>query len=81
MCVHGCLNLLQSLADWEPDVALVANFAEDLASHPSGAELVKYLLIFAPAWYVQVAPCGRPSLQLSNTNSDTMGFRILPTEE
>lgn len=33
-------------------VALVANFAEDLASHPSGAELVKYLLIFAPAWQV-----------------------------
>jgi low temperature requirement protein LtrA len=33
-------------------VALVANFAEDLAARPSGAELVKYLLIFAPAWHV-----------------------------
>ncbi|KAH0844286.1 hypothetical protein AYO21_00761 [Fonsecaea monophora] len=33
-------------------VALVANFAEDLAEHPSGAELVKYLLIFAPAWHI-----------------------------
>lgn len=33
-------------------VALVANFAEDLADHPSGAELVKYLLIFAPAWHL-----------------------------
>ena len=33
-------------------VALVANFAEDLASHPSGVEVVKYLLIFAPAWHI-----------------------------
>ncbi|OQV04237.1 hypothetical protein CLAIMM_09149 [Cladophialophora immunda] len=33
-------------------VALVANFAEDLAEHPSGAGLVKYLLIFAPAWHI-----------------------------
>ena len=33
-------------------VALVANFAEDLAAHPSGVELVKYVLIFAPAWHV-----------------------------
>lgn len=34
------------------DVALVANFAEDLAEHASGAQLVKYLLIFAPAWHI-----------------------------
>lgn len=40
------------LTEIQTDVALVANFAEDLAGHPSGAQLVKYLLIFAPAWYV-----------------------------
>lgn len=34
------------------DVALVANFAENLAEHPTGPELVKYLLIFAPAWHI-----------------------------
>ncbi|KAK6375881.1 hypothetical protein LTS17_007703 [Exophiala oligosperma] len=33
-------------------VALVANFTENLVEHPSGAGLVKYLLIFAPAWHV-----------------------------
>lgn len=30
----------------------MANFAEDLADDPTGANLVKYLLIFAPAWHV-----------------------------
>jgi Bacterial low temperature requirement A protein (LtrA) len=31
-------------------VALVANFAEDFADNPTGKGLVKYILIFAPAW-------------------------------
>jgi hypothetical protein len=44
------------LTEIQTDVALVANFAEDLAGHPSGAQLVKYLLIFAPAWYVYLSP-------------------------
>ena len=34
------------------DVALVANFSDDLAEHPDGAHLVKYILIFAPAWHI-----------------------------
>ena len=34
------------------DVALVANFAEDLADRPTGAQLVKYILILAPAWHI-----------------------------
>lgn len=33
-------------------VALVANFAEDLADGPTGAKVVKYVLIFAAAWQV-----------------------------
>ena len=33
-------------------VALVANFAEDFAANPNGNGLVKYLLIFAPAWHI-----------------------------
>lgn len=33
-------------------VALVANFAEDFADNPTGRGLVKYALIFAPAWHV-----------------------------
>jgi hypothetical protein len=28
----------------------VANFAENLAEHANGAQLVKYILIFSPAW-------------------------------
>lgn len=35
-----------------PDVAIVANFSEDLAEHPNGAHLLKYILIFAPAWHI-----------------------------
>ncbi|KAK1765194.1 low temperature requirement protein A [Phialemonium atrogriseum] len=33
-------------------VAMVANFADSLSEHPDGQHLVKYLLIFAPAWYI-----------------------------
>ncbi|KAL1868226.1 hypothetical protein VTK73DRAFT_3788 [Phialemonium thermophilum] len=33
-------------------VAMVANFADSLSEHPDGEHLVKYLLTFAPAWYV-----------------------------
>ncbi|QUC22817.1 uncharacterized protein UV8b_07058 [Ustilaginoidea virens] len=33
-------------------VAIVANFSDDLAEHPDGAHLAKYMLIFAPAWHV-----------------------------
>jgi low temperature requirement protein LtrA len=33
-------------------VAIVANFSDDLAEHPDGQHLAKYLLIFAPAWYI-----------------------------
>jgi low temperature requirement protein LtrA len=33
-------------------VALVANFAEDFAAHPTGQGLVLYILIFAPAWHI-----------------------------
>jgi low temperature requirement protein LtrA len=33
-------------------VAIVANFADDLAEHPDGAHLAEYLLIFAPAWHI-----------------------------
>ena len=54
-----CLST--KLIEIQTDVALVANFAEDLAGHPSGAQLVKYLLIFAPAWYVY-SRCPSPSL-------------------
>lgn len=34
------------------DVAIVANFSDDLAEHPDGTHLVKYVLIFAPAWHI-----------------------------
>lgn len=30
----------------------MANFSDDLAEHPDGWHLAKYLLIFAPAWYI-----------------------------
>ncbi|POR39761.1 LtrA [Tolypocladium paradoxum] len=33
-------------------VAIVANFSDDLAEHPDGAHLAKYVLIFAPAWHI-----------------------------
>ncbi|OCK84572.1 hypothetical protein K432DRAFT_344825 [Lepidopterella palustris CBS 459.81] len=33
-------------------VAIVANFADNLATHPTGAQLVKYILIFTPAWHI-----------------------------
>ncbi|KAK6544218.1 hypothetical protein TWF694_000921 [Orbilia ellipsospora] len=33
-------------------VAILANFAEGFAEHVSGAQLVKYILIFTPAWHV-----------------------------
>ncbi|KAF7551320.1 hypothetical protein G7Z17_g5114 [Cylindrodendrum hubeiense] len=33
-------------------VAIVANFSDELAEHPDGDHLVKYLLIFAPAWHI-----------------------------
>lgn len=38
--------------DCVQDVALVANFSDDLAEHPDGLHLVKYILIFAPAWHI-----------------------------
>lgn len=31
---------------------MVANFSDDLAEHPDGAHLAKYILIFAPAWHI-----------------------------
>lgn len=34
------------------DVALVANFSDDLAENPDGVHLAKYVLIFAPAWHI-----------------------------
>lgn len=34
------------------DVAIVASFSEELSDHPDGLHLVKYLLVFAPAWHV-----------------------------
>ena len=30
----------------------MANFSDDLAEHPNGAHLAKYILIFAPAWHI-----------------------------
>ncbi|KAL7795959.1 bacterial low temperature requirement A domain-containing protein [Trichoderma ceciliae] len=36
------------------DVAIVANFSDDLAENPDGQHLVKYILIFAPAWHIWV---------------------------
>ena len=30
----------------------MANFSDDLAEHPDGAHLAKYLLVFAPAWHI-----------------------------
>ncbi|KAJ8101951.1 bacterial low temperature requirement A protein-domain-containing protein [Lipomyces tetrasporus] len=33
-------------------VAILANFAENLAEHVSGVNLVKYILILAPTWHV-----------------------------
>ncbi|KAI5457971.1 bacterial low temperature requirement A protein-domain-containing protein [Mariannaea sp. PMI_226] len=33
-------------------VAMVANFSDELAEHPDGNHLVKYLLVFAPAWHI-----------------------------
>ncbi|KJZ73492.1 hypothetical protein HIM_07048 [Hirsutella minnesotensis 3608] len=33
-------------------VAIVANFSDDLAEHPDGAHLAKYILIFVPAWHI-----------------------------
>ncbi|KAL6864003.1 hypothetical protein J3F83DRAFT_744249 [Trichoderma novae-zelandiae] len=35
-------------------VAIVANFSDDLAEHPDGKHLAKYMLIFAPAWHIWV---------------------------
>lgn len=34
------------------DVAIVASFSDELAEHPDGRHLVKYLLVFAPAWHI-----------------------------
>lgn len=31
---------------------MVASFSDELAEHPDGAHLAKYLLIFAPAWHI-----------------------------
>lgn len=36
------------------DVAIVANFSDELAEHPDGNHLAKYILIFAPAWHIWV---------------------------
>ncbi|KAM5357145.1 hypothetical protein ACJZ2D_016567 [Fusarium nematophilum] len=33
-------------------VAIVANFSDELAEHPDGAHLAKYVLVFAPAWHI-----------------------------
>lgn len=33
-------------------VAIVANFSDDLAENADGAHLVKFVLVFAPAWYI-----------------------------
>lgn len=33
-------------------VAIVANFSDELSENPDGKHLAKYLLIFAPAWYI-----------------------------
>ncbi|KAH6689880.1 bacterial low temperature requirement A protein-domain-containing protein [Plectosphaerella plurivora] len=33
-------------------VAIVANFSDDLAENPDGVHLAKFLLVFAPAWYI-----------------------------
>ncbi|KAL2061582.1 hypothetical protein VTL71DRAFT_6959 [Oculimacula yallundae] len=33
-------------------VAILANFAENLAEHPSGVAVVKYILILAPSWHI-----------------------------
>ena len=30
----------------------MANFSDDLAEHPDGAHLLKYFLVFAPAWHI-----------------------------
>lgn len=30
----------------------MANFSDNLAEHPNGAHLAKYILIFAPAWHI-----------------------------
>ncbi|KAF7542906.1 hypothetical protein G7046_g10093 [Stylonectria norvegica] len=35
-------------------VAIVANFSEELAEHADGQHLLKYVLIFAPAWHIWV---------------------------
>ncbi|OCT54269.1 hypothetical protein CLCR_00278 [Cladophialophora carrionii] len=32
-------------------VAIIANFSDDLTEKPTGANLVKFILIFAPAWH------------------------------
>lgn len=34
------------------DVAIVANFSEELAEHADGKHLAKYILIFVPAWHI-----------------------------
>lgn len=36
------------------DVAIVANFSDELTEHPDGEHLVKYLLSFVPAWHIWV---------------------------
>ncbi|CAG9940093.1 unnamed protein product [Clonostachys rosea f. rosea IK726] len=33
-------------------VAIVASFSDELAEHPDGLHLAKYLLIFTPAWHI-----------------------------
>ncbi|KAK2468117.1 hypothetical protein H9L39_20339 [Fusarium oxysporum f. sp. albedinis] len=33
-------------------VAIVANFSAELAEHPDGAHMAKYMLMFAPAWHI-----------------------------
>lgn len=48
-CQDGREN---AFTDETRDVAIVANFSEDLAEHADGKHLAKYILIFAPAWHI-----------------------------
>lgn len=43
-------------------VAIVANFSDELSENPDGQHLAKYVLIFAPAWYVLIHGRERPQV-------------------
>lgn len=80
LCMLKALAIPRALTYAPLDVAMVANFADDLTKNPSGAEFVKYILIFAAAWYEscltqEFSDCsGSPVLDHRRAWSDLKNF-------